>query len=93
MNRPLPTRVVGGVGAGLPIFLATRLRLLFCVQSFEDLLGKRLLDLIVSWDRFSDSVLRVHPNGVITPFALEKTARDTKASLQIPALHPTRIFS
>jgi hypothetical protein len=41
----------------------------------------------------NDSVLGVHPERMASSFSLEKATSDAKATLQIPALHPTEIFS
>lgn len=66
---------------------------LLSLKAFQDFFGKRFFDLIVARDCFCDSVFRVQPEGMTSPFTLEEAACDTKFSLQIPPLHPTNIFS
>jgi hypothetical protein len=33
-----------------------------CVEPFQNLFGQRLLDLVVSWNCFYNSILRIHPD-------------------------------
>jgi hypothetical protein len=66
---------------------------LFRIEFLEIFFGQRLLNFGVSWDCLNDSVLGVHPERMASSFSLEKATSDAKATLQIPALHPTEIFS
>ena len=67
--------------------------LLFSFKPFKDFLGKWFFNLVVAWNRFGHTIFRVEPKGMTASFSLEKAPRHAKFSLQIPPLHPTRIFS